>query len=103
MNKLFAAVLMSTSVLMTACANTGSMQAAQAPIITPTATTNGPASEIKGYEGPRIMSQDDVIMNTRNCIDSGMRARVVYMPQRYASGSVDVPVAVNCYPSWNMK
>jgi hypothetical protein len=60
-------------------------------------------TEIHGYDGPRILSQENVIFKTRNCIDAGMKAVVVYVPQRYPTGSIDVPVDVNCYPSWNMK
>ena len=99
MNKMLAVTLVASTLMVTACANTGGLkEAASAPV-----KLASESSEIKGYEGPRIMSQDDVIMNTRNCIDSGMRARVVYMPQHYPSGTVEVPVSVNCYPSWNMK
>ena len=99
MNKVLFVTLAASVVLVSACANTGGLkESASVPVKLVT-----DSAEIKGYEGPRIMNQDDVIMNTRNCIDSGMRARVVYMPQRYPSGTVDVPVAVNCYPSWNMK
>jgi len=102
MNKMLFVTLAVSTVLMSACANTGALTSSNKADAAPILANNTP-SEIKGYEGPRIMNQDDVIMNTRNCIDAGMRPRVVYMPQRYASGSVDVPVSVNCYPSWNMK
>jgi len=60
-------------------------------------------TEILGYQGPRIMSQESIILKTRSCVESGMKAQVVYMPQHYPSGTIDVPVGVNCHATWNMK
>jgi uncharacterized protein YceK len=66
-------------------------------------TTSHRSTEIHGYEGPRVVSQETIITKTRSCVESGMKAVVVYMPQNYPSGTIDVPVGVNCYATWNMK
>jgi len=58
---------------------------------------------IAGYNGLRQLSQEEVIQRTHNCTDSGMRPSIEYMSQQYSNGSVQVPVGVNCYPTWNSR
>jgi len=55
---------------------------------------------IRGYTGLQAMTQDQVIQQTHNCLDANMRPSIEYMNQQYSNGSVQVPVQVNCYPSW---
>jgi hypothetical protein len=54
---------------------------------------------IAGYEGLKQISQDEVIMRSQNCKEAGMRPVVQYVSQQFSSQSVEVPVAVNCYPT----
>jgi hypothetical protein len=53
---------------------------------------------IPGYEGPKALSQNDVIINARSCTNTKMKPNVVYLPQKTDFGSVLVPVAVHCDP-----
>ena len=55
---------------------------------------------IKGYNGLQQLSQEQVIQQTHNCLEANMRPSIEYMSQQYSNGSVQVPVQVNCYPTW---
>jgi hypothetical protein len=53
---------------------------------------------IPGYEGPKALSQNDVITAARSCTNTKMKPNVVYLPQKTDFGSVLVPVDVHCDP-----
>lgn len=51
---------------------------------------------IKGYDGPKALSRDDVIQGARSCINAKLKPEVVTLPQKTSNGTVLVPVDVNC-------
>lgn len=55
-------------------------------------------AKIPGYEGPKAMKQDEVIVAARSCTNTRMKPSIVYLPQKTEFGSVLVPVGVNCEP-----
>jgi len=55
-------------------------------------------AKIPGYEGPKAMTQNEVITAARSCTNTRMKPSVVYLPQKTEFGSVLVPVSVNCDP-----
>jgi len=74
-------------------------------LIAVTLTCNGCSStsakinpQISGYNGLRQITQDDVIMKTQNCKEANMRPVVQYVQQEFNGQTVEVAVAVNCYP-----
>ena len=54
------------------------------------------SNTIKGYDGPKALSRDDVIQGARSCINAKLKPEVVTLPQKTANGTVLVPVDVNC-------
>ena len=61
-------------------------------------TACGSTTKIEGYNGPVALSRYEVIQGNKECINARLRPSVEYLPQKYASGTVMVPVNVHCEP-----
>lgn len=55
-------------------------------------------TNIEGYEGPKAMGRYEVIQANKECMNARLRPNVEYLPQKYPSGTIMVPVNVHCEP-----
>ena len=63
-----------------------------------TACSNTKLTSIEGYEGPKAMGRYEVIQANKECMNARLRPNVEYLPQKYPSGTIMVPVNVHCEP-----
>lgn len=59
--------------------------------------------KLSGYEGPKAMSNADVIKHNKDCMNAGMRPNVEYVVKKTDSGKVLVPINVHCEPFFGKK
>jgi hypothetical protein len=61
-----------------------------------TACGSTKVTKIDGYEGPKAMARYEVIQANKECMNARLRPNVEYLPQKYPSGTIMVPVNVHC-------
>ena len=62
-----------------------------------TACGGAPVYKVKGYDGPEVMSRNEVINAGRECLRAKMRPTTEYVAQKVETGGkVLVPVDVRC-------
>jgi len=61
------------------------------------ACSSAPVYKVKGYDGPEVMSRNEVINAGRECLRAKMRPTTEYVAQKVETGGkVLVPVDVRC-------
>lgn len=59
--------------------------------------------KLSGYEGPKALTNVDVIKYNKDCVGAGMRPNVEYVVKKTDSGKVLVPINVHCEPYFEKK
>ena len=66
-------------------------------VLSLTACAGAPTYQVKGYEGPEVMSRNEVINAARECLRAKLRPTTEYVAQKVnTGGKVLVPVDVRC-------
>lgn len=61
------------------------------------ACAGAPTYKVKGYDGPEVMSRNEVINAARECLRAKLRPTTEYVAQKVdTGGKVLVPVDVRC-------
>jgi hypothetical protein len=72
------------------------VQLALSALLFVTACSSAP--KLKEYEGPKALDHMDVIKQTKDCQDAGLKPNVEYLVQKTDHGKVLVPINVHCEP-----
>jgi hypothetical protein len=66
-------------------------------VLSLTACAGAPTYKVKGYEGPEVMSRNEVINAARECLRAKLRPTTEYVAQKVnTGGKILVPVDVRC-------
>jgi hypothetical protein len=52
--------------------------------------------KLEGFDKPKVLSRNEVIQASRDCVAAKMKPRVEYLPQKTDNGTLMLPVEVVC-------